>query len=321
MSRSIAVFFLAGCASPGSFDATAELDPFARVSCDPQMTVFPVGDAHNIGYDNASCGTGTCEISCPDHHANSDWGGAHHGIDVFAYHRAPLVAVADGEIVRVGTPSSTSGLRVRLRDACGWEYYYGHLDEAFVTEGQHVHAGDLIGAMGATGTGSTHLHFNVSPDGVYSSDINPFPLLEGTSATACGAAPEPPAESPPPPPAPGPAPAPGCGVALGDTVLAPYQSVLSCDGRFTLVMQGDGNLVLYMDDGQALWHASTHGNPGAWAVFQSDGNLVVYQGATPLWHAGTHGNPGAELHVQDDGNLVIYDASMAPLWHTWTFGH
>ena len=28
--------------------------------CDPLMSVFPVADSHNIGYDNASCGTGTC---------------------------------------------------------------------------------------------------------------------------------------------------------------------------------------------------------------------------------------------------------------------
>lgn len=161
----------------------------AAITCSPRMSVFPVKARHNIGYDSASCGSGTCVTSCPDANANSDWGGGHHGIDIFAFQRAPLVAVVSGTIVRVGTVSSTSGIRVRLRDSCGWEYYYGHLDQAVVTQGQQVSAGQLIGYMGRTGTASTHLHFNVSPDGNYSSDINPFTLLKTTSPTACASAP------------------------------------------------------------------------------------------------------------------------------------
>ncbi len=155
------------------------------VTCSPQMIRFPVQAAHNIGYDAASCG-GSCATSCPDQHANSDYGGVHHGIDVFAFHRAPIVAVAAGTIRRVGVPSSTSGLRVSLSDGCNWWYYYGHLDEAVVSEGQHVEAGQLIGYMGSSGAASVHLHFNVSADGDYSNDIDPFGLLSGTSATACG---------------------------------------------------------------------------------------------------------------------------------------
>lgn len=329
MTRSLRFLVLvtAGCATthvgPDSADG---LDPLERVTCDPLMHVFPVGDAHNIGYDHASCGTGTCEISCPDANANSDWGGAHHGIDIFAYQGAPLVAVAEAEVVAVGVVSSTSGLRVRLRDACGWEYYYGHMDEAFVTVGQWVDPGELIGTMGYTGTQSTHLHFNVSPDGDYYSDIDPIDLLVSSSATACGAAPQVPhddadcdddeAGAPATNPAPSPA-ASGCGVFEGTTILEPYQSLASCDGRFDLVMQGDGNFVLYQA-GIALWHTSTHGHDGAWAAFQDDGNLVVYSaGGTPLWSSGTHGHWGAELAVQDDGNLVIYEGTTA-LWATWT---
>ena len=285
------------------------LGPNSAVVCAPTMHTFPVADRHNIGYDEASCGTGTCDISCPDAHANSDWGNGHHGIDVFAYHRAPLVAVTDGVIKRVGVVSDTSGIRVRLEDDCGWEYYYGHLDEAVVHEGQHVEAGQLLGYMGATGTQSTHLHFNVSPNGGYSNDIDPFALLKDTSPTACGGAlpPEPP---PPAPPAPPPG---GCGIMGGDQALFAYQSMTSCDGRFGLVMQGDGNLVLYQGS-TALWHTQTHGQPGHVAVMQSDGNLVVYtEDFKPLWHTHTHGHPGAVLRLLDDGTLVIVDGS-TPIW-------
>ncbi len=153
----------------------------------PQMVHFPVGSLHNIGYDNASCGTGTCEVSCPDINANSDWNGpaGHNGIDLFAHYQAPMLAVAEAEVVAVGTVSATSGLRVRIRDTCGWEYYYGHLDEAFVQVGDQLQPGDILGTMGATGTASVHLHFNVSFDGQYDDDIDPFDLLFTTSATVC----------------------------------------------------------------------------------------------------------------------------------------
>ncbi|MHB8875613.1 MAG: M23 family metallopeptidase [Myxococcaceae bacterium] len=278
----------------------------AAITCSPTMTVFPVKAPHNIGYDSASCGTGTCRASCPDQNANSDWGGSHHGIDVFAFQRAPMVAVADGTITRVGTPSSTSGLRVRLRDACGWEYYYGHMDQAVVSAGQRVTKGQLIGYMGRTGTGSTHLHFNVSPEGNYYSDINPITLLRNASASACVA----------PPPAP--APAPGCGMLVPGQSLSRGQAKGSCDGRFVLAMQTDGNLVLYQN-GQALWHTHTYGTAASVVVMQGDGNLVLYDGSgRAYWSSGTYGHANAFTAIQNDGNLVVYSASHQALWSSHT---
>ncbi|MCH9688943.1 MAG: peptidoglycan DD-metalloendopeptidase family protein [Deltaproteobacteria bacterium] len=299
---------------PGDGDS-----PVAAVSCAPTMHHFPIAGPHNIGYDHASCGTGTCAISCPDANANSDWGGAHHGMDLFAEYRSELLAVTDGQVVRVGTPSGTSGLRVRLRDACGWEYYYGHMDEATVVEGQWVTAGQRIGYMGSTGAASVHLHFNVSPNGSYSNDINPLDLLVQTSPTACGgAAPPPPAPPGVDPPAP---PPPGCGTMTASETLMANEALTSCDGRFSLVTQSDGNLVLYKQGGGVLWHTYTHGNAVSGLVMQPDGNLVLYSASgSVLWHAGTHGNHGAYLSLQDDGNLVVYSGGTA-LWHSQTCCH
>ena len=45
--------------------------------------------------------------------------------------------------------------------------------------------------------------------------------------------------------------------------------------------------------------------------WQSDGNLVVYQGSKAVWATGTNGQAGARLVVQDDGNLVLYKGSTA----------
>ncbi len=281
------------------------------------MSVFPVAEPHNIGYDAASCGTGTCQVSCPDVHANSDWGGAHHGVDVFARRGAPLVAVADGTIVAVGVPSSTSGLRVRLRDRCGWEYYYGHLDGASVQSGQSVHAGQLIGSMGNSGTSGVHVHFNVSPDGGYYNDINPFQLLVATSPTACSAAPPPP---PPPPSTPPTAPQHGCGIFGPNEVLAAGQSMPACNGAYTLQHQTDGNVVLYnAASGAPVWSTGTYGQATAALIIQGDGNLVLYSAAgTPLWSSNTSGQNNAVAVVQDDGNLVVYAAGLRAVWSTDT---
>lgn len=88
----------------------------------------------------------------------------------------------------------------------------------------------------------------------------------------------------------------------------------STDGRQVLVMQGDGNLVLYGPAG-AAWTSGTS-VPGATLVMQDDGNLVVYApGGGPVWHTRTGGNTGARLLVQDDGNLVVYRPDGLPPWY------
>jgi len=75
--------------------------------------------------------------------------------------------------------------------------------------------------------------------------------------------------------------------------------------RSKLIMQTDGNLVLYDKDGTAHWASQTSGE-GNTAVFQADGNLVVYNAQTqPVWASNTGGANGATLKVLEDGNMVI----------------
>ena len=89
----------------------------------------------------------------------------------------------------------------------------------------------------------------------------------------------------------------------------------SADGRFQLIYQGDGNLVLYQGWSAPLWWTSTNSNNPGFAVMQGDGNFVVYDSTGPVWWSGT-GTPGAFLVVQNDGNTVIYSAFGSP-----TVGH
>jgi hypothetical protein len=85
-------------------------------------------------------------------------------------------------------------------------------------------------------------------------------------------------------------------------------------------MQSDGNFVLY-HGATALWASNTNGTAAVMADMQSDGNLVVYTSSlSPLWDSATEGNPGAFLTVQNDGNLVIDSASGSVLWQTGTWG-
>jgi hypothetical protein len=99
--------------------------------------------------------------------------------------------------------------------------------------------------------------------------------------------------------------------------LTAGQSITSNNGRLTLVLQGDGNLVLYAG-GVALWSPDAHGNPAQVAKMQTDGNFVLYDGQVqPLWASDTAGHPGSLLKVQDDGNVVIYEG-LTPIWATGT---
>jgi hypothetical protein len=99
--------------------------------------------------------------------------------------------------------------------------------------------------------------------------------------------------------------------------------LMSANGRARLVMQGDGNLVLYRtDDDHALWASGTDGKPVAYTIMQGDGNLVSYSAEGDYyWDSATDGHPGAWLILQNDGNLVIYDANHNWLWDSDTVQH
>ena len=111
--------------------------------------------------------------------------------------------------------------------------------------------------------------------------------------------------------------------ALGDDmqpgeVLYSNQSITSANGRYKFIYQSDGNLVLY-DGGAPLWASNTDGRPVGVCIMQGDGNLVIYtRGGQPIWASNTDGRPGSRLIVQDDGNVVIYQSDGTAAWATNT---
>lgn len=99
--------------------------------------------------------------------------------------------------------------------------------------------------------------------------------------------------------------------------------LLSGDGRFKLVMQGDGNMVIYKQ-GRPIWASNTMGVDCApyKLAMQSDGNYVIYGKNRPIWASNTNGKGIGPyiLVMQNDGNLVVYDQN-SPIWATNTCCH
>lgn len=118
------------------------------------------------------------------------------------------------------------------------------------------------------------------------------------------------------------------------------------DGNNYLLMQSDGNLVLYGESGSPKWNSGTAGNPGAYAQLNTDGGLqiIASDNTTVLWQNGvtiypdylkqtnnvidkgslysgqtlTTADRKFRLTLQQDGNLVLYSPTKA-IWATFRF--
>ena len=101
-------------------------------------------------------------------------------------------------------------------------------------------------------------------------------------------------------------------------ILQPGQSfqvdapLYSDDGRFRVVLQNDGNLVVYDCENKQLWASGTNGQSVSQCIMQTDGNLVIYGYNGPIWASNTSGNPDAYLDMQNDGILVICSPGGSP---------
>ncbi|WP_158842873.1 S8 family serine peptidase [Saccharothrix deserti] len=110
--------------------------------------------------------------------------------------------------------------------------------------------------------------------------------------------------------------APGGDILAKGERLNAGQTKMSQDGRYRLVMQSDGNLVLYTGAAQPLWHTHTYNTGATYAILQTDGNLVVYTAAgVAKWHTFTYGRPVDRLMVQNDSNVVLYGPTGQYYWH------
>ena len=100
---------------------------------------------------------------------------AHHsGLDISSDRGIPVLATADGVVVRAERMGNL-GRAVYVLHRFGYETRYGHLAEILVEEGQEVHRGDVVGRVGNSGrTTGYHLHYEVRLEG---DARNPFEYL------------------------------------------------------------------------------------------------------------------------------------------------
>lgn len=98
--------------------------------------------------------------------------------------------------------------------------------------------------------------------------------------------------------------------------------LVSENGKYRLVFQEDGNLVLYNNQDDAMWNSGTSNQGGQIAKLQEDGNFVIYaEGGRLLWNTDTDGLSISNLLLQNDGNLVLYGSNGEDhLWQTRTYG-
>jgi murein DD-endopeptidase MepM/ murein hydrolase activator NlpD len=152
------------------------------------------GGALITGYAGALAGTMACPVvgavvtqgfgptSAPFEPPGFGYPHFHTGIDLAAPIGTPVRAANDGFVEAAGTQVDALGIPVGfgnyIKVAVGGskEEIYGHLSAILVAPNQLVRAGELIGAVGSTGSSTgPHLHFEVRLRGV---PVDPSAELE-----------------------------------------------------------------------------------------------------------------------------------------------
>ena len=98
----------------------------------------------------------------------------HEGVDISTARSEPVLATADGIVLRSGW-AGEYGKAIAILHGDRYETLYGHLEQTLVAEGQQVHRGDRVGLVGSTGRSTgPHLHYEVHVDG---HPVNPLEYI------------------------------------------------------------------------------------------------------------------------------------------------
>jgi murein DD-endopeptidase MepM/ murein hydrolase activator NlpD len=99
----------------------------------------------------------------------------HRGIDLAGDLGANLYATDGGVIVYAGWNDYGYGNMIMIDHGTGFQSLYGHMSQIFVSCGENVSQGQVIGAVGSSGHSSgPHLHFEIR---TLSTVVNPWDLL------------------------------------------------------------------------------------------------------------------------------------------------
>ena len=101
------------------------------------------------------------------HHPVLGYTRAHQGVDFGAGWGTPILAAGDGVVAQAG-PWGGYGNWLRIRHTGGWDTGYGHISRyaAGIRPGAHVHQGQVVAFVGATGLATgPHLHYEIWRNG------------------------------------------------------------------------------------------------------------------------------------------------------------
>lgn len=151
-------------------ETTPETDPEGEEAAGSTGFIYPLEDYRRTqGFGCSSLGF---------YPFDPDFGCAvHDGLDLAAPSGTPLLAAADGEVIAAGWCDCGLGYYVEIDHGEGVNTVYGHMEsQPFVSTGQQVSQGDVIGPLGSTGISTgPHVHFMVRVNGVAQDPENYLP--------------------------------------------------------------------------------------------------------------------------------------------------
>ncbi|MDR1453487.1 MAG: M23 family metallopeptidase [Candidatus Margulisbacteria bacterium] len=117
------------------------------------------------------------------HHPIANAPRFHRGVDLPAWHGAPIYAAAAGVVINSGW-STSLGYYVEIEHSSGFSTLYGHNSANLAAAGQKVEKGQLIARVGSTGlSNGNHCHYEVH---YYNRPVNPTRFLNLNVFTAQG---------------------------------------------------------------------------------------------------------------------------------------
>jgi hypothetical protein len=95
-------------------------------------------------------------------------------------------------------------------------------------------------------------------------------------------------------------------VLYPNQALNPDDYLVSSNGAYYLIMQQDGNLVMYDEFGTPWWDSGTWTSDISGVIMQTDGNLVIYDiYAVPHWASNTAGYPNGYTWLAPWGTVYV----------------
>lgn len=134
----------------------------------PKKKTSNINTAKRVSYDNSALGIALLEpvSGTITSRFGRRSGGTHTGLDIANSTGTPIRAAASGTVVYSGYKGSYGRLII-IAHTSTIQTYYAHCSRLYVSAGQTVNQGDVIGAIGSTGNSTgPHLHLEVRVNGV-----------------------------------------------------------------------------------------------------------------------------------------------------------